>query len=85
MLFRKNETKSLLKESRSSLKNAEEKIEEQRQLLKIKDIEIESLKTKCAIYNTSLCEIKKLTNTQQFNSVINVQNKIKSVLDNARI
>lgn len=85
MLFGKHEDKSLLKETRSSLKNAEEKITELRQQLKEKDKAIENAKTQYAIYETALYEIKKINNMQQFNSVLNLQNKIKSVLENAHI
>lgn len=85
MLFRKNEDKSLLRESRNSLKNAEDKIIELRQQIKEKDKTIENAKTQYAIYETALYEIKKITSMQQFNSVTNLQNKIKSVLDNVNI
>lgn len=85
MLFRKNEDKSLLRESRNSLKNAEDKIIELRQQIKEKDKAIENSKTQYAIYETALYEIKKITSMQQFNSVTNLQNKIKSVLDNINI
>ena len=84
-MFRRNEDKSLLKETRSSLKNAEEKIVELRQQLKEKDKIVEASKTQYAIYEAALYEIKKINSMQQFNSVVNLQNKIKSVLDKIHI
>lgn len=84
-MFRRNEDKSLLKETRSSLKNAEEKIVELRQQLKEKDKIIEASKTQHTVYETALYEIKKINSMQQFNSVVNLQNKIKSVLDKIHI
>jgi hypothetical protein len=85
VLFRKNENQSLLKETRYSLKNAEKKIVELRQEAKEKDKMVEQSKTQYAIYQAALYEIKKINSMQQFNSVTNLQNKIKSVLDKVHI
>ena len=82
MLFRRNENQSLLKETRYSLKNAEKKIVELRQEAKEKDKMVEQSKTQ---YQAALYEIKKINSMQQFNSVTNLQNKIKSVLDKVHI
>lgn len=85
MLFRRNENQSLLKETRYSLKNAEKKIVELRQEAKEKDKMVKQSKTQYAIYQAALYEIKKINSMQQFNSVTNLQNKIKSVLDKVHI
>lgn len=85
MLFRRNENQSLLKETRHSLKNAEKKIVELRQESKEKDKMVAQSKTQYAIYQAALYEIKKINSMQQFNSVTNLQNKIKSVLDKVHI
>lgn len=79
------ETKSLLNISRHSLKEAENKVEEMKAKLEEQKVINNDLKTKCSIYETTLYELKKMTNTQQFNSVVNLQNKIKSVLDKIHI
>ena len=79
------ETKSLLNISRHSLKEAENKVEEMKAKLEEQKVINNDLKTKCSIYETALYEIKKITSMQQFNSVTNLQNKIKSVLDNINI
>lgn len=85
MLFRRNENQSLLKETRHSLKNAEKKIVELRQESKEKDKMVSQSKTQCVIYQAALYEIRKINSMQQFNSVTNLQNKIKSVLDKVHI
>lgn len=79
------ETKSLLNISRHSLKEAENKVEEMKAKLEEQKVINNDSKTKCSIYETALYEIKKINSMQQFNSVTNLQNKIKSVLDSVNI